>query len=180
MDSRHLHLCSRAWRCVFATGALALVLAPVASFADGARVAQKAKPGEIVLIRNVAARPADRAPTAPGVALLVSASPNPQLGNTMNGSGTGEITDAEIADLDAGVGAGRGLSGPSGVQRSLNTALGTNTGGNSAGAISGNGVSSVVGAPAGGGGAVADGTRNIGDQVTNAVSQIPMLGAPGH
>jgi hypothetical protein len=62
----------------------------------------------------------------------------------------------------------------------LNTALGTNTGGNSAGAISGNGVSSVVGAPAGGGGAVADGTRNIGDQVTNAVSQIPMLGAPGH
>jgi hypothetical protein len=170
-------------RCAFIAGAFALALTPVISFADGARVAQKAKPGEIVLIRNVAARPADRAPTAPGLALMVSASPNPQLSNGMNGAtGSGEITDAEIADLDAGPAAGRTMPGQTSVQRSLNAALGTNAGGNSAGAVSNNGVSNLVSGATGGAGAgaaVADSTRNIGDQVTGALSQVPMLGA-GH
>lgn len=176
----HLHIHRRACRCAAITGALALAIVPALSFADGARLAQKAKPGEIVLIRNVATRPADRMPTAPGLALMVSASPNPQLGNAMNGSG--EITDAEIADLSAGPVAGNGAPGQTNVQRSVNSALGTNTGGNSAGAVSGNGVSSLVSGATGGAGpaaSVADSTRNIGDQVTNAVSQIPMLGA-GH
>lgn len=151
---------------------------PALSFADGARIAQKAKPGEIVLIRNVAARPADRPPTAPGMALMVSASPNPQLVNTTTGSnGPGEMSDAEIADLNAGPGAAT-QSIQNGVQRSLHTALGTNSGGNSAGAISSNGMSNTLSAPTAGG-AVADSTRNIGDQVTNAISQIPILGA-GH
>lgn len=154
------------------------MMLPALCFADGARIGQKARPGEIVVIRNVAARPADRAPTAPGMALLVSTSPNPQLVETTTGSsGPGEITDAEIANLNAGPAAG-GMSVQNGVQRSLRTALGTNAGGNSAGAVSGNGVSNTLSAPAGGG-AMADSTRAIGDQVTNAMSQIPMLGA-GH
>lgn len=158
-------------------GLIALLL-PALSFADGARVAQKAKPGEIVLIRNVAARPADRPPTAPGMALMVSGSPNPQLVNTLTGShGAGEITDAEIADLNAGP-AAASIPVQNGVQRSLNAALGTNTGGNSAGAVSSNGMSNTLSAPTAGG-AVADSTRNIGDQVTGALSQIPMLSA-GH
>ncbi|HTV85246.1 MAG TPA: hypothetical protein VME63_07565 [Dyella sp.] len=157
-------------------------MAPAISLADGARVAQKAKPGEIVLIRNVATRPADRAPTAPGLALMVSASPNPQLSNNMSGAGSGEITDAEIADLNAGPNAGNPASGSTGVQRSLRTALGANSGGNSAGAVSNNGVSNLVSGTAGGAGAAAsvtDSTRGIGDQVTGALSQIPMMGA-GH
>jgi hypothetical protein len=152
--------------------------------ADGARVGQKAKPGEIVLIRNVATRPADRAPTAPGLALMVSASPNPQLSSNMN-TGSGEITDAEIADLNAGPRAGGMAQGPAGVQRPLSTAMGTHAGGNSAGAaVSNNGVSNMItgaggGGPAGAAASVADSTRGIGDQVTGALSQMPMMGV-GH
>ncbi|HEX8776883.1 MAG TPA: hypothetical protein VF738_02090 [Rhodanobacter sp.] len=154
------------------------MMLPALCFADGARLGQKAKPGEIVVIRNVATRPADRTPTAPGMALLVSASPNPQLVDTTTGSnGPGEITDAEIANLNAGPGAG-GVSVPNGVQRSLRTTLGANTGGNSAGAVSGNGVSNSLSAPTGGS-AISDCTRAIGSQVTSAMSQIPLLGA-GH
>lgn len=165
-------------RVVMTCAGLIGLLLPALSFADGARVAQKAKPGEIVLTRNVAARPADRSATAPGMALLVSGSPNPQLVTTLTGShGAGEITDAEIADLNAGP-AAAGVPVQNGVQRSLNVALGTNAGGNSAGAVSSNGMSNALSAPTTGG-AVADGTRNIGDQVTGALSQIPVLGA-GH
>jgi hypothetical protein len=182
MDSSRPFVNSLVCRCAFIAGAFALALTPVISFADGARVAQKAKPGEIVLIRNVAARPADREPTAPGLALMVSASPNPQLSNGMNQSnGSGEVADAVIADLDAGPTAGHAAPGQTNVQRSLNAALGTNTGGNSAGAASNNGVSNLVSGSAGGGAgaSVADSTRNLGDQVTGAISQIPMMGA-GH
>ncbi|GFZ92456.1 hypothetical protein GCM10011408_10050 [Dyella caseinilytica] len=150
---------------------------PAMSFADGAHVAQKAQPGDIVLIRNVAARPADRNPTAPGLALMVNPSPNPQLSNSLSGSGnTGEMTDTEIADLTAGAISGNGNNGQS-TQRSLSTAQGVNSGGNSAGAAN-NGVSNLVGGPEGAGGSITDSTRNVGAQVTSAVSQIPMLG--GH
>lgn len=182
MDSTHPSMKSQACRCAFLAGLLALALTPAISMADGARVAQNAKPGEIVLIRNVATRPADRAPTAPGLALMVSASPNPQLTHSMN-AGSGEITDAEIADLNAGPRAGGVAQGPASVQRALGTALGTNSGGNSAGsAVSNNGVSNMVSGTTGGAGAAAsvtDSTRGIGDQVTGALSQIPMMGA-GH
>jgi hypothetical protein len=166
--------------CVRAVAMCALMSMSAAAFADGAHVAQKAQPGDIVLLRNVAARPADRNPTAPGMALMVNASPNPQLGNSLNGSGnTGEMTDTEIDDLTAGVSNGRGNTGQSNMQHSLNAALGVNSGGNSAGAAStGNGVSNLVSGPAGAAGSVADSTRGIGAQVSNAVSQIPMIG--GH
>lgn len=179
MDSTRLDLPRHRGRRIHLAGALAIALLPAVSFADGSRVGQKAQAGEIVLTRNVAARPADRNPTAPGMALLVSPSPNPQLGEAINGSGgTGEITDTEIADLTAGVVSGNANSGESHVQRALNTALGTNLGGNSVGAA-GNGVSNLVSGSSGATGAVADSTRSIGEQVTNAVSQIPMPGA-GH
>lgn len=157
-------------------GAWLMALIPMLAAADGAHVAQKAKPGDIVVMRNVAARPADRSPTAPGMALMVNASPNPQLADAISGSNSpGEMTDAEIAGLSAGPHAA-GLPGQNSIQRSIKTALGTNLGGNSAGAVSSNGVSNSLSAPAGGG-AVVEGTRNINDQVTNVVSQIPVLGA---
>jgi hypothetical protein len=177
MDSSRQLIHHQACRCAATAAACVMALMPAMSFADGAHVAQKAQPGDIVLIRNVATRPADRNPTAPGMALMVNPSPNPQLTNSLGGSGnTGEMTDTEISDLTAGVSSGHGNSGQS-MQRSLNTAVGVNDGGNSAGAAN-NGVSNVVGGPAGVAGSITDGTRNVSDQVTSAVSQIPMLG--GH
>jgi hypothetical protein len=179
MDSTHQLIDSQVCRCATVAGFIAIAMVPAISFADGARVAQKAGPGDIVLIRNVAARPADQNPIAPGMALMVNASPNPQLSNSLSAGGnTGEMTDTEIADLTANVSSGNGGSGQS-MQRSLTTALGVNTGGSSANATS-NGVSNVVGGPgpAGAAASITDNTRAIGDQVTNAVSQIPMIG--GH
>ncbi|MBE1160408.1 hypothetical protein [Dyella acidiphila] len=180
MDSSHQRNHRQACRCVCALALFMTMLVPAAAFADGAHVAQKAQPGDIVLIRNVATRPADRNPTAPGMALMVNASPNPQLGNALNGNGNaGEMTDSEIGDLTAGAVGGRGTGGQGGMQRSLTVALGVNGGGNNTGAVSaGNGVSNLVSGPAGAAGSVADSTRGIGEQVSNAVSQIPMLG--GH
>lgn len=179
MDATRQHQSNRQAHILVAiAGGWMMALMPMLAAADGARVAQKAKPGEIVVTRNVAARPADRSPTAPGMALMVSASPNPQLVNGLTGgSGPGEISDEEIANLSAGR-ITANVSGQNSMQRALNTALGTNVGGNSAGAASSNGVSNTLNAPAGGG-AVVDGTRNISDQVNNALSQIPVLGA-GH
>lgn len=177
MDSTRLYLPCHVCRCVGLAAVLITMPAPAVSFADGALVGQKAQPGEIVVIRNVAARPADRNPTALDMALMVNTSLNPQLNNAINGSGgSGEITDMEIADLTAGVVSGNGATGQSSVQRSLNAALGTNTGGNTAG-VAGNGISNLMSGSTGSGGSVAENTRNIGDQVTNDVSQIPMLGA---
>jgi hypothetical protein len=178
MESVHQLIHSKACRCASVVGMMAIVMAPAIALADGAHVGQKAGPGDIVLIRNVATRPADRNPIAPGMALMVNASPNPQLNNSLNG-GDGEMSDNDIADLTASVSARNASSGQSSMQRSLNAALGINTGGNNAGAAN-NGVSNVVGGPGPGGAAagIADNTRAIGDQVTNAVSQIPMIG--GH
>ena len=178
-SSRHMH--GQVCRCVLIASASALALTPLASFADGARVGQKAQPGEIVLIRNVATRPADRNPTAPGLALMVSTSPNPQLGNAIQGSGNGEITDQEIDDLTAGIGLGARASGQgSGTQRSFNPDLAQNTGGNSASAANGNSTNSLTaGGGSGATGAVVDTTRNISDQITNSLSQMPLVGG-GH
>ncbi|GLQ52662.1 hypothetical protein ACFFJT_21060 [Dyella flava] len=180
MDSTRQRIHNQVCRCASVAIISAMGLSPTISFADGAHVAQKAGPGDIVLIRNVAARPADRNPTAPGMALMVNASPNPQLNSAINGNGSsGEMTDTEIADLTANVSSGNGGSGQNSVQRSLNSALGINTGGNNAGGnTASNGVSNLVSGPAGAAGSITDSTRSLGDQVTNAVSQIPMIG--GH
>jgi hypothetical protein len=176
MDIRHHPRCHAGIRTALVCAGL-LGLLPELGLADGARVGQNAKPGEIVVIRNVAARPADRPSTAPGMALLVSASPSPQLVNTTTGStGPGEIADAEIADLNAGPAAGR-MSVQQGVQRSLKSGLGVNGSDNRSGTVSSNGISSTLSAPTAGSGAVGDSTRNIGEQVSGAVSQIPVLGA---
>lgn len=182
MDSSRHVVYGQICRCVFVAGAFGLTAVSTVSFADGARVAQKAQPGDIVLLRNVATRPADRNPTAPGLALMVSASPNPQLGNALGSSGNGEISDQEIDDLTAGIGLGARTSGQgSGAQHSFNAGLAQNAGGNSAAAANGNTTNSLT---AGGGagaatGSVVDSTRGISDQITNSLSQIPMVGG-GH
>jgi hypothetical protein len=124
-SSRHIH--GQVCRCVLIASASALALIPVVSFADGAPVGQKAQQGESVLIRNVASRHAERNPTAPGLALMVSASPNPQWGNAIQGSGNGEITDQEIDDLTVDIGLGARASGKEAVHgiHSIQTSLKT-------------------------------------------------------
>jgi hypothetical protein len=135
-SSRHIH--GQVCRCVLIASASALALIPVVSFADGAPVGQKAQQGESVLIRNVASRHAERNPTAPGLALMVSASPNPQWGNAIQGSGNGEITDQEIDDLTVDIGLGARASGQgSGSRHSFNPDLAQNAGGNNAAASNG-------------------------------------------
>jgi hypothetical protein len=175
MDSAHPNIRNMVCRCASIAGLIVIAAIPAISFADGAHVGQQAGPGDIVLLRNVATRPADRNPIAPGMALMVNPSPNPQLNNSLNGGA--EISDGEIADLTASISARGASPGQSSMQRSLNAALGINTGGNNAGAAN-NGVSNVVAGPGPGGAAasIVDNTRAIGDQVTGAVSQIPMIG----
>ncbi|GLQ98357.1 hypothetical protein [Dyella mobilis] len=175
MDSKR-RLIGQACRCTSFVAAITISLIPAASFADGSHVAQKAGPGDIVLIRNVAARPADRNPTAPGLALMVNTSPNPQLNSAINGDGgLGEMTDSEIAGLTSNAGASAGSSNQNNVQHALTSALGVNSGGSTG--TANNGVSNLVSGASGAAGAVTDNTRNIGDQITNAMSQMPMLGA---
>jgi len=169
MDTRQLlHGCSL-FRAAFACAGLCGWF-PAPAVADGARMGQNAQPGDIVVIRNVATRPADRAPTAPGTALLVNASP---ASLPSHAPGSDEVSDAEIAALDAGPAAG-GISATNSLPRALHSALGTNdVGGNGRGD---NSASTALNAPAVGG-PIADGTRHIGSEVTSALSQMPLPGA---
>lgn len=149
--------------------------AVAASDGAGARQGVKPRPGEIVLLRNVATRPADRQPPSPGMALLVNPSPRSQLDNAL-GLGGGEMSDADFANLSATPRTTR-TSGGGTVNRAINGALGNSMGGNAhAGTtVAGNGVSNVVSGPMG---AVGNATRGIGRQVTGALSQLPLSNLP--
>ncbi|EIL96999.1 MULTISPECIES: hypothetical protein [Rhodanobacter] len=152
--------------------ALAIALLPSAmAFAGddlGARAGVKAKPGEIVLLRDVATRPAYRQPLSPGMALIVNPSPRQQIDNSL-GLGQGELSDADVANLGA-----TPRQGNTAIGRVLDRALGTNLGhsasGNS-GMVARNGVSNVVD---GSTGSIGPATRGIGEQVTSALSQLPL------
>lgn len=149
----------------------ALVLAPHAIAAD-AHQAVQARPGEIVLLRNVSARPAYRE-APPGMALIVNPSPQHELDRSL---GTGELSDADYANLDATSSAGNRTSNSTTVERMTSTALGgsigTRAGGNG---LSSNGFSNVIAAPMGN---VGRATGSIGDQVQGALSQLPGLSPP--
>lgn len=159
--------------------ALLIALLPVNARAGdgaGARQGVHAGPGEIVLLRNVAARPAVRAPLSPGMALIVNPSPRSQLDRALGLDGA-ELSDADIASLNATPSSAQARSGNT-VTRVVQTALIGDTSGNarSATPVSGNGMSNVISAPMG---AVGNATRGIGDQVTGALSQLPLPGMTG-
>lgn len=150
--------------------ALAIALLPSAmAFAGddlGARAGVKAKPGEIVLLRDVATRPAYRQPLSPGMALIVNPSPRQQIDNSL-GLGHGELSDADVANLGA-----TPRQGNTAIGRVLDRALGTNLGHSAnGGMVARNGVSNVVG---GSTGSIGSATRGIGEQVTGALSQLPL------
>jgi len=162
---RHDHCLARLARNALA---FAAALASGATLAGGVRTAQNPRPGEIVVVRNVAQRSADRAPVAPGMAMLVDASPKSQVDAAL-GLGTSELSDADAANLNATPAANRNNT----VTRVVNGALagvagprptsGAATGGNAGAAVFGN---------------LGSATSGIGARVTGALSQLPMAGAP--
>lgn len=157
---------------------LLLALAcPLAAAASGARQGVKSQPGEMVLLRDVAARPAYRM-APPGMALI--ADPKPQreiaaaLGSSGGSSGMDELSDDDYAGLGAGHAGSVSAPGGTTVERVTQQALGGTLGRSGEGMMSG---SSLNGAMSGPLGAVGNTTRGIGDTVRGALSQFP-LGAP--
>ena len=142
------------------------------------REAVQARPGEMVLLRQVAARPAYRQPSSPGMALLVDTSPRSQLVGAL-GIGSGEISDADYASLNAANAQVGSSSHDTAVSRALNGTLGNTAlaaGSNRSSMASVNGFSTAVGGSLG---SVSGATRGIGNQVTGALSQIPLYSG-GH
>ncbi len=145
-----------------------LLLLPAMASASGARKGVQAKPGEMVLLRDVSARHAVR-PKPPGMALLVNPSPKSNIDQTL---GTGELSDAEYAAIGSG-----GPAGSSPVIAQVTGRALAPLGGLTAttGAVSGNGIGQALGVPMG---AVGNVTRGVGDQVRGALAQFPLVSPP--
>lgn len=151
--------------------ALGMLLCVPAIAADAHKAVQ-VQHGEIVVLRNVSARPAYRE-APPGMALIVNPSPRHELDRALN---TGELSDDDYADLNAdasgGVRAGHGTT----VERISGSALGGSLGGTGASHGTSNGFSTVIAAPMG---SLGRATGGIGNQVQGALSQLPGLTASG-
>ncbi|UUS13784.1 hypothetical protein NMB32_17935 [Stenotrophomonas sp. CD2] len=95
--------------------------------ASGARQGVKPQPGEIVLLRDVSARPAYRM-APPGMALIADPKPQREIAAAL-GAGGPAIGMDELSDEDyAGMGAGRASPGRTGgttVERVTQQALGS-------------------------------------------------------
>lgn len=141
------------------------VLLPASVMGADAHMAVKAKPGDIVLLRNVSTRPAYR-PAPPGLALMVDPSPRSELSRTL---GASELSDTEYAELGATpVQSGNRQTM---VGQMVDSAIdNTLTGSNARGGVAGTGVTNLVAGPLG---AVGRTTGGIGDQVRGALSQMP-------
>lgn len=158
---------------------LAVALPQVAQ-ASGARQGVKAKPGEMVLLRDVSARHAYR-PAPPGVALIADPTPNRELSSMLGTpSGMDELSDDDYAALGSSLGDVHHPQQTT-VERVTGTAitgtLGRVTGGE--GVLSGGQLSQTIGGPMG---AVGNATRGVGDQVRGALAQFPLgqpAGGPG-
>lgn len=143
----------------------------------GARQGVYPVAGEMVLIRDVSARPAYRA-APPGVATIANPSPQQELARTLGtDSGLAELSDEEYAAMGSGAGVqGMGAAAGGGVttvERMTGSAvtgtLGRVTG--SDGVLNGDALSRSINGPVG---AVGNATRGIGDQVLGALAQFPL------
>jgi hypothetical protein len=161
------------WRFDCIVVMLGSLLLPVGAFAADAHEAVKAKPGDIVLLRNVSTRPAYRA-APPGMALMVDPSPRREIAGAL---GTGELSDADYASLDATAPGTQG-SHRSSVEQIVGGAIGGTLAGNDGHAgTSGVGIGNAIAGPMG---AVGNTTRGVGDQVRGALSQLPGMTPAGH
>ncbi|HEY0333981.1 MAG TPA: hypothetical protein VGC74_09765 [Stenotrophomonas sp.] len=148
----------------------------------GARVGIQGQSGEMVLLRDVATRPAYR-PAPPGIALIANPSPTRELSNTLGtDDGFAELSDDDFAAMGSGNGAVGAVPQPghtTTVERMTNGVVGSTLGrvAGSDGLLSGNNLSQSINGPVG---AVGNTTRGIGDHVLGALSQFPMLGQPAN
>ncbi|HEQ1702414.1 MULTISPECIES: hypothetical protein [Stenotrophomonas] len=155
--------------------ALALLSVAMNAAGSGARQAVKAQPGEIVLLRDVSARPAYRM-APPGMALIADPKPQREIAaalGTRAGSGAmDELSDEDYAGMGAGHAAPASAPGGTTVERVTQQALGGTLGRSSDGMAG----SSLGGAMSGPLGAVGNSTRGIGDTVRGALAQFPLQG----
>lgn len=164
MDPRH-----RRRIAAFSLPIVGVLLLPMGALAADAHMAVHAKPGDIVLLRNVSTRPAYR-PAPPGLALMVDPSPRHELSRALD---TGELSDDEYASL--------GATPVQGDQRSsvigqlASGALDGSLGDNGRLGAPGNGVSNLISGPLG---TVGNTTRGLGDQVRGALTALPGFSAP--
>ena len=147
---------------------------PGQATAADARVGVHPTHGEMVLLRDVNARPAYR-PAPPGIGLIVDPRPNREIHGAL---GTGELSDADFAALSSGHAPGpmparTAIEGT--VNRALAGTLGTGGNGQNRAAVPGGNVGAVLGGPLGTVGAT---TRGIGGHVTGALSQFPFGQTP--
>ncbi|OBU68402.1 hypothetical protein A9K58_06165 [Stenotrophomonas maltophilia] len=159
------------------SASLAVVMLSVGAgaYASGARQGVKAQPGEIVLLRDVSARPAYRM-APPGMALI--ADPKPQreiaaaLGPDAAARGMDELSDEDYAGMGAGQAVSVAAPGSTTVERVTQQALG-GTLGRSGDGVVGSSLGGAMSAPLG---AVGSSTRGIADTVRGALAQFPLQG----
>lgn len=146
-----------------ATGALVAMMGAGSALAAGSRSAVEAKPGEIVLLRAVPARPAAR-PMPPGRALLIDASPKSDLEQGLSHL---EISPNGYGQVAAGTNSG--VAAPSGLGATI-TSVTQQVGGS---AQRGDSAPSVAG------GAMGAATGSIGSTITGALSGAGLMGQGG-
>lgn len=129
--------------------------------------------GEMVLLRDVSARPAYR-PAPPGIALIVDPTPNREINASL---GTGEMSDDEFAGMATGPVDANGVPASLPAQivdRALGGSVGGLAGAN--GSLSGDGIARGIGGVTG---TLGGATRSIAPTITGALSQFPLGGNPG-
>lgn len=141
------------------------LLIPVGQAKAGdARIGVHPKHGEMVLLRNVDARPAYR-PAPPGIALIVDPTPTREVQIVHQ---AGELTDADFAAM---VGATAPRAGE--ATQAIGSVLGTATATDGNRRVDSSGVAgmSALSSPLGAVGGV---TGNVGASVRGALSQFPL------
>lgn len=145
-------------------GSLLLTVPVGMAAAGGARIGVEPRHGEMVLLRDVNARPAYR-PAPPSIALIVDPTPNAQL---LPALADGELSDADFEGMSTGNTLGSAPAAGSAVEQALQS---VGLGGGSRGD-----ASSSPGLSAGPAGAVGATTSRIGGTVTGALSAAGLLG----
>ncbi len=146
-----------------ATGALVALLGAGSALAAGSRSAVEAKPGEIVVLRAVPARPAVRS-MPPSRALLIDASPKSEL---EQGLSQLEISPNGYGQVAAGTNSS--AVAPSGLGATI-TSITQQVGGSAQRGES---------APSAAGGSMGSVTGSIGSTVTGALSGAGLMGQGG-
>ncbi len=154
-----------------------VLLLPGLADASGARQGVTARPGEVVLLRDVPVRPAYR-PAPAGQALIADPSPRREVSAALGTpiGGMDELGDDDFAGLGATPPRAHAAAGTTTVERVTQTALGGAVGrlGNPDGVLGGNQLGAAVSGPLG---AVGNATSGIGASVRGALAQFP-LGRP--